>query len=671
MPVADIQRAYSVLTVKAVDGERRVLTGVATTPEADRQQDVVEPLGATFKNPLPLLLFHNAANPVGTVRLGKPTKDGIDFEAKIVSPSEPGPLKEQADHAWQLVKEQLVRGVSIGFRVLNDAMDFMRDTGGIRFREIEIMELSLVTIPANASATIQTIKSFDASHMAATGQGARAHTPGAAGTPVVKVLPSRQERQMKSIQEQILSYKSTRDQKFNEMQGLMTKAGEAGVTLDESEGQSYEALEAEVAACDTHIKRLESFQAHQKSAAVPVAGGDPAAAHAARGGQPAAAPVIRVQPNEAPGIGFTRAVMCKAASFLAITKDGTMKSALDFAKERYPDNDRLHTYLKATIPAGTSTDVTWASPLVYATNLVDEFVEFLRPMTIIGKFGQNGIPSLTRVPFNVRVPRQTSGGDAYWVGQGAPKPLTKFDFDSITMGITKVAAISVITEELARLSSPSAEMRVRDGLSGAVIARIDTDFIDPTQAAVTNVNPASITNGLSALTPSGTTADAARADFARIIKSYLDNNLDPSGLVIIMPTALALSLSIQRNSLGQAEFPGLMMSGGTVVGLPVITSQYAANQSGAGNMVIAVNAKDILLADDGQVSVDVSREASLQMLDNPTNSSATATATTMVSMFQTNSLAIRAERFINWTKARSTAVVYMDDVNWGSIGSPA
>ena len=47
-----------------------------------------------------------------------------------------------------------------------------------------------------------------------------------------------------------------------------------------------------------------------------------------------------------------------------------------------------------------------------------------------------------------------------------------------------------------------------------------------------------------------------------------------------------------------------------------------------------------------------------------------ATPTTMVSMWQTNSIALRAERFINWDKRRDEAVVYMDDVNWGSVGSP-
>ena len=53
-----------------------------------------------------------------------------------------------------------LRGVSIGFRALE--YSYM-DGGGIRFTECEIYELSLVTIPANAAATIQSIKAMDTS----------------------------------------------------------------------------------------------------------------------------------------------------------------------------------------------------------------------------------------------------------------------------------------------------------------------------------------------------------------------------------------------------------------------------------------------------------------------------------------------------------------------------
>ena len=327
--------------------------------------------------------------------------------------------------------------------------------------------------------------------------------------------------------------------------------------------------------------------------------------------------------------------------------------------------------MKAAVPAGTTTQTTWANALVDPTNLAGEFIEFLRPATIIGKFGTGNIPSLRRVPFNVRMIEQTQGGTGYWVGQGAPKPLTAFGFAPVTLAFTKVAAISVITEELARFSSPSAETLTRDGLRDALVERIDRDLIDPAEAGTANVQPASLTNGLTALSSSGTSADNARTDLANIMADFVSANQDPAGVVLIMPTALALSLSFQVNSLGQREFPDLSMSGGSINGIPVITSQYAANASGGGNLVIAVNAREVFLADDGQVTIDASREASLQMLDNPTNNSATATPTTMVSMWQTNSIALRAERFINWDKRRDEAVVYMDDVNWGSIGSPA
>jgi HK97 family phage prohead protease len=154
-----MNRAYSLLTVKAVEDDQRVIRGTATTPRPDRVGDVVEPLGVKFKNPMPLLWQHQADKPVGTVKFDKPTKDGITFEAKLADISEPGTLKDRIDEAWQSVKAGLVRAVSIGFRSLEHS--FIEGTGGIRFIESEVLELSLVTIPANADATITSIKQFD------------------------------------------------------------------------------------------------------------------------------------------------------------------------------------------------------------------------------------------------------------------------------------------------------------------------------------------------------------------------------------------------------------------------------------------------------------------------------------------------------------------------------
>lgn len=152
-------RAYSVLSVKSIDEDKRVISGIATTPSVDRVGDIIDPKGVEFSNPLPLLWQHQHDKPIGQTKFGKPTKDGIPFEAEIASTNEPGTLKDRLDEAWQSIKLGLVKAVSIGFRPIEWA--FM-ENGGIRFNEVEVYELSCVTIPANADALITTIKSLDA-----------------------------------------------------------------------------------------------------------------------------------------------------------------------------------------------------------------------------------------------------------------------------------------------------------------------------------------------------------------------------------------------------------------------------------------------------------------------------------------------------------------------------
>ena len=191
----EINRAYSVLDVKSLDGESRVIKGIATTPSTDRMGDIVEPLGVRFSNPLALLWQHDSKAPVGTVVFDPPTAKGIGFTATIANTSEPGTLKDRLDEAWQSVKAGLVRAVSIGFRAIESEQ--IKGTFGIRFTETEVIELSLVTIPANADALISSIKAIDLKHLPATGHQARekAATPGASGTQTaasrgsVKLIP--------------------------------------------------------------------------------------------------------------------------------------------------------------------------------------------------------------------------------------------------------------------------------------------------------------------------------------------------------------------------------------------------------------------------------------------------------------------------------------------------
>ena len=168
--------------------------------------------------------------------------------------------------------------------------------------------------------------------------------------------------------------------------------------------------------------------------------------------------------------------------------------------------------------------------------------------------------------------------------------------------------------------------------------------MNPAKAAVANVSPASITNGVTAVPASGTDVDAFKTDAKALMQGFIAANIPLNDGVWIMQSTQALSLSLMSNALGQPEFPGITMNGGTLLGLPVIVSQHVP----AGVIVLAA-ASEIYLSDDGQVMIDASREATLEMNDAPTG---TATR----SMFQHNEIAIRAERYINWAKRRAAAV---------------
>jgi HK97 family phage major capsid protein len=282
------------------------------------------------------------------------------------------------------------------------------------------------------------------------------------------------------------------------------------------------------------------------------------------------------------------------------------------------------------------------------------------------------IPGLQKAPFNTRFNAQTTGGTGYWVGEGKPKPLTKFDFAPTILGYTKIANIAVITQEAARFSTPSLEEMVRDALAKAIIERMDIDFVDPDKAAVANVSPASITNGIVGIPSTGTTAAAFRADMATLFAAFMAGNLDPAKAVLLMPSSLAMSLGMLTNALtGQPEFPGMALEGGTYSGVPVVASQYLATMGTTGGIVVLVNAGDILLADDGGVDVDVSREASLEMSDAPTQVGSAGTGAALVSLWQNNLIGIRAERFVNWKRRRDDAVEWLDNVAYVPVVASA
>jgi HK97 family phage major capsid protein/HK97 family phage prohead protease len=622
-----LTRAYALLTVKAVDTHQRTITGIASTPQPDRMGDVVEPLGISYKNPLPLLLYHDAKKPVGQVTFKEPTGDGLEFSATLPTIDAPGTLRDRVEEAWQSLKAGLLAGVSIGFRAIEEA--FNKDTGGYRYLKTEVLELSLVAIPANADATIHTIKELD---LAASGRHAsRDRDP----LPIVRVDKGAPAMESKTIQEQITSFETKRAAQHARMTAIMAKSADAGATLDQAETDEYDSLAAELKAIDAHLVRLKALEATNLAKAIPITAANPDDASKQRG----SVPIIQVKSNLAPGTAFIR--YCQA---LAVTK-GSIMHAVEYAKKWEDSTPEVGLVLKAAVAAGTTTDATWAGPLAPITPLAADFLALLRPQTILGK-----VDTFFRVPFNISVPAQTGGGTYQWVGQGAPKPVGKLAFSTITLAILKCAGIIVITEELARTSTPSAEEVIRRDMINGIAAFLDTSFIDPTQAPVAGVSPGSVTNGVTPITTAGPTPANARTDIQALANAMTAALIPSAGAVLILSETNALALTNALNPLGQPLFPGMAQGGGMIMGYKAIASQSA------GTTVALVQPSAILYADDGGVTIDVSREASLQMdsaLDNPP-----LATTLLTSLWQMNLVGLRAERFINWKKARAGVVQY-------------
>jgi HK97 family phage major capsid protein/HK97 family phage prohead protease len=645
-----LHRAYAFLRVKAVDGDQRIITGIATTPTPDRMGDIVEPLGVTYKNPLPLLLYHNSQKPVGWVKFQKPTGDGIAFEAKLPQVDEPGTVRDRIEEAWVSIKTGLLAGVSIGFRSIEEAWN--KETQGFHFLKTEVLELSLVAIPAQPDARIETIKNLDIG-LAASGTEpgvARGHRPGASGT--TRVVKARPDRPMKkSLADQIASFEATRQAKSARMDEILASAGDEGTTLDAAQKEEHDTLDREIKEIDEHLVRLHAAEERAKKAAVPVRGDSEDNGTRSRGN----VGIVQVRDVLPQGIRFARYAGLVAAS------KGNLLQALEMAKMRWPDDSQMQAVLKAAVGAGTTSGSGWATELVPYNVLVSDFIEYLRPQTIIGQFGTGNIPSLRRVPFNIRVSGASAGTTGNWVGEGLPAPVSKMTTIAVTLTWAKVEGICVLTQEEVRFSSPSAEAKVRDDLARAIISRMDIDFVDPAKAAVANVSPASITNGVVAIAPTGTTAAKFRADLATLLGTFATNNLGVNDVVLIMSSSMALQLSMMVNTLGQNDFPEITMRGGMLRGFPVIVSeQLTALGSPSTQMIVAVKASEVYLADDGVVTVDASSEASLEMLDSALQQDGTAgTGASLVSLWQSGLLGLKAQREITWKLRRSTAVAYI------------
>ena len=219
-----LKRACTLMTVKAVNEDERIITGIASTPSPDRDGDIMEPEGAKFRSDTPFLWQHDRSQPIGTCT-PKMVKEGLQITAKLVKPTAdmPSQLVARLDEAWASIKAGLVRGLSIGFRPIE--YSFL-DEGGIRFLSWDLLEVSAVTIPANAECSINTVKSYDRQLLAASGNEkpvVKSTQPAGATAPKTN---TKKGNSSMNIAEQIKSFEAKRSALAASLSEIMAKAAE-------------------------------------------------------------------------------------------------------------------------------------------------------------------------------------------------------------------------------------------------------------------------------------------------------------------------------------------------------------------------------------------------------------------------------------------------------------
>lgn len=329
---------------------------------------------------------------------------------------------------------------------------------------------------------------------------------------------------------------------------------------------------------------------------------------------------------------------------------GDLQSAFCYAEgQSWRDTPQVAVGLKAAVAAGSTSDPAWAGPLAPLIDMASEFVEVLRPLTILGR-----LIGTRPVPPNVRFVSGLGGSSVSWTGGGYPAPPSEMSFTTASLGISKAAGIVVLTKELAESSDPAADGLVRADLLAAMAAFLDRQFVDPAVAAVVNVSPASVTHNLIPITSSGSSVAAIVADFTALFAVPVAAGITFNSPFLVMHPVTALALSMKRGSDGLTAFPSITVKGGTLFGIPVLVSASVPTSVSGGSIVVFIDASEIQSV-EGSVLVDASEEASLQMRTDPLSG-----ATTLVSLFQNHLVGIRVTKFANWRSRRPGAVAYID-----------
>ena len=657
-------------------------TFVASSEAVDRYGDVIVASGWQLKNfrKNPIALWqHSGAQPIGT------WKDVDVVDGQLVATLEmvkPG-VSIIADMLRGMVEQRVLRAVSVGFQPMAGHIERILDEkgnwqGGYRYLKSELLEISLVSVPANPEAlsvakalgmSREQIDTVFVSDQPRNGPTARAAT-----------APEIRNKGMTTLAQRI----AARQASIATIRDQLTELGNAE-EIDEARSVQMEELTGQIDAEQKALVVLENAQRAIAASAAPAQDDD--GGPRTRGGlsnstaltPPPAAPGV-----EAPPLLRTRGQKDPAALWFrtaVVVARGHQerRSYSDIISKSYGGDQHLEVLVRAaTEPAMTSV-TGWAAELVGET--IGGFIDVLRPGSI---FFNLPMATFTFGNTKIRLPTRSSGTLAgVFVAEGAPIPVKQMVFGSVRLEPYKLGVISTFTKEMAQFSDPSIEPLLRDIMTGDTRETIDALFLDNV-AAVATLRPAGLQQlaGSNTVASSGTTLANIITDLKAAIQSLATNKVGRRP-IWIMNTQRMLSLSLMTNAAGNFMFRDELAQG-TLMGIPVLASTTVPSA-----IVYLVDAAELAAAYDSVPQIDLSEQATLHMESVPATVPPTAGTVDPIaygaglapggtpgtgavgdfaqpvrSLFQTASLALRLLWDMSWNSRRTGAVFTITGVAW-------
>ena len=272
----------------------------------------------------------------------------------------------------------------------------------------------------------------------------------------------------------------------------------------------------------------------------------------------------------------------------------------------------------------------WAGNLVDYRSVQAGFIESLRSLSVFDRLlGDN---ALRRVPLKTRITSVSSAVTGAQYGEQQLYRIGRMSLDGEQIEPVKTTAVIVLTDEVFRSTGTAGQTFLSAELRGAVSAATDLTFLN------------GIMLGAASSVSAGTTAANVYADISTLLDTVAAKGV--AKLYLVMGPANARRLAVKLSTSGVQAFPNMTPSGGEIGGIPVlVTDQLPANT------LLLIDASAIA-GDSDIVTLDASEHADIQMSDTPT----TDGTTPVVSLWQSNQRAIRAERWFGFQLIRAAGV---------------